>query len=103
MNVSRQYFEKTVQTIRRKCAVVLCADTKYTIEDTNRRNNEQKKQRIACCLANAESIEQFEQSVLEFESIGKASEFLNIDKSNISKVLKGKLKQTNGCTFKYVE
>lgn len=97
LNVSERYFKQTVAKIRSKCAVVLCENTKYTIQDAKRTNNE--KQKIVCYLANNES----EQEIATFESIGKASEFLNIDKSNISKVLKGKLKQTNGYIFKYAE
>ncbi len=97
ISATSNYFEKTVANIRRKCAVVLCADTKYTIEDTNRRNNEQKKQKIVCYIAESE------QEIATFESIGKASEFLNIDKGNISKCLKGERKTANGYIFKYAE
>lgn len=38
-----------------------------------------------------------------FDSIGIASKELNVDKSNISKCLKGKIKYTNGYIFKYAE
>lgn len=39
--------------------------------------------------------------ITAFESIGKASQTLNIDKGNISKVLKGQRKTANGYIFAY--
>lgn len=39
--------------------------------------------------------------IRSFKSINEASEYLKIDKSNICKVLKGKLKKSKGHIFKY--
>lgn len=64
-------------------------------------------QKIACYYANEidECVTDFTniQPFMVFDSIGKASTILAIDKSNISKVIKGKLKQTRGYIFKAID
>ena len=61
---------------------------------TEKANNEQKATTIYMFTDKGEYI-------TEFESIGKASEILLIDKGNISKVLNGKRKTANGYIFAY--
>ena len=62
-------------------------------------NNEQQATTIFMYLATDNG--QKGDFVTSFSSLGQASKILNIDKSNISKVLKGKIKQTKGYIFTY--
>lgn len=92
LKVSEQYIRKTLDNIRRKCASLDIVKGKFKEQDTKRANNDEKRVHIL-----AKRID--DETIIYFDSIGKASEKLNISKGHISEVLKGKRKTANGYTF----
>jgi len=57
-----------------------------------------KPRAVRCYEAKDES----RKTIASFDSVGSASKVLNVDASNIVKVLKGKLKTTSGLVFEYI-
>lgn len=70
-----------------------------TVGLTKQTNNGQQATTIYMYLATDDG--QKGEFVTSFASLGQASQILKIDKSNISKVLKGKIKQIGGYVFTY--
>lgn len=94
LKISDSYFKQTVAKIREKIV-----DTNIfngiTKEQIQKPNNEQKQMQINCYKVDNGNKD----FICCFDSLGLASATLKIDKSNISKVLKGKLQQTKGYIF----
>lgn len=98
MKVKRQYIVKELANIKQKAVDTrIFESVGYTEEKAV--DNSKKAQKIACYDVTDEQNKIF---VCFFESLGKASKSLLIDKGNISKVLKGQRKQVNGFCFEYV-
>ena len=94
LKISDSYFDQTVAKIREKI-VDTGIFTGITKEQIQKPNNEQKHKQINCYKVDNDTKE----FICCFDSLGLASATLKIDKSNISKVLKGKLQQTKGYIF----
>lgn len=94
LKISDSYFDQTVAKIREKI-VDTGIFTGITKEQIQKPNNEQKQKQINCYKVDNDNKE----FICCFDSLGLASATLKIDKSNISKVLKGKLQQTKGYIF----
>lgn len=94
LKISVENVEMQIQRIRKKVIETSILNTKniQTISNGN------KKKGIVCYMLDESGIEK---EISTFESIGSASNILNIDKGNISKVLNGERKTVNGYTFKY--
>lgn len=98
MKVRNCYIEKELAKIKQKAVDTgIFKSVGYT--DNAPVDNSKKPQKIACYDVTDEQNRIF---ICFFESVGKASKILLIDKSNISKVLKGRRKQVNGFYFEYV-
>lgn len=99
LQVRTCYVEKELVKIKQKIIDTgILKGLGYT--DDKLPNKAQISKKIACYdVVNSEN----KIFVANFDSIGKASKALLIDKGNISKVLKGILKQTGGFYFEYVD
>lgn len=94
LKISDSYFNQTIARIREKI-IDTNIFTGITKEQIQKPNNEQKQMCINCYKVDNGNKE----FICCFNSLGLASATLEIDKSNISKVLKGKLQQTKGYIF----
>lgn len=98
LKISDSYFNQTVSRIREKI-IDTNTFTGITKEQIKKQNNEQKQMCINCYKVDNGN----KNFVCCFNSLGVASNTLKIDKSNISKVLKGKLQQTKGYIFELAQ
>lgn len=97
LKISDRYIKKEIANIKQKCI-----DTgifkQLGYMDNTPIKKEYTNKKIACYdITDNEKI-----FICNFDSIGIASKSLKIDKGNISKVLKGILKQTKGFYFEYI-
>lgn len=98
MQVRTCYIEKEVVKIKQKIIDTgILKEFGYT--NIKPSNKTQIAQKIACYDVTNPQDKIF---VANFNSIGEASKTLSVDKGNISKVLKGILKQTKGFYFEYI-
>lgn len=98
MKVQERYIKKELANIKQKAVDTrIFESVGYTEEKAV--DNSKKARKIACYDVVDENNKIF---VCFYESLGKASKGLEISKGNISSVLNGRIKQTNGFYFEYV-